>query len=522
MTGTDRIEREIKLASDAPLDAARIGRIATTLGIAPGRPTRVHHTDVYFDDLELTLARAGCGLRLRRENGIACLSLKTELGADGDVRERREIEVRVEDDSREPSCVRDLPAALRRSLAARVALQRVGPVARLDTVRTCWSFGDGGGAVELALDEVTVLADDGRIAGVFCECEIEAGSRRGVAMARRLAAALRAELGLRDAEGNKLTRALALLGTLLADDGEPTPLRADVPGDDAARELLLRHFAAMRREEQRVIASGSIAAVHALRVACRHGRATLRHFAGCLPPDQEDLLRGTFKDTAHACAALRELDVLLDDLKADRESLPDVLLDDARAIRRHVAHSRARLMCDARAALARPKRRARLARVEEILSARRTGERATVREFAPRCLHAAADRVIAAIAPGVRRLDDDAIHELRLALRELRHAAEDFVDVYGKDLSRFAERLARLVDLTGRHSDAIDATRRLLGLSAKAHGLRRKQLPVLGCLAALAVHRADRARLEIDAARTDLADDELRALLAAILRSPRS
>lgn len=519
MSATRTREREIKLASDRPLDAARVERIAESLGLQLTGTRRIRHEDVYFDDPGLRLARAGRGLRVRRADGGLRLTLKTELGGEGALRARDELEVVLVG---EPPCrVRDLPAPIREQLAAFSTVRRLAPIAALDTQRTRLVSGHGDTAVEVSLDDVDVLDATGRQVGRFHECEVEIGPRCDPAVWTRFADALRSELGLTDAPANKLGRALALLGTPTC-IATPGPLQATLPVSEAARRILLGHLDAMRRERERVLRSGAVDAVHALRVACRRGRTTLRTFAPWLPERLLRALKRVFRSAARACGPLRDLDVLVEDLRADREALPDPLRAAARAIRRHLARQRQRLLEDARRELGRKRRATQLARAAALLEAEPADASPPLGEVAPACVRAAAERVLGdaerILARPVATVGDDAIHELRLALKDLRYVAETFVELFGRALARFGKRMAGLQEITGRHHDASVAIERLLGLAGKRSGLRRRTLPVLGALAALAAQRVREARAALDASRDDLDPNDLRVLLDAILR----
>lgn len=517
MTPGVQREREYKLTSDRAIALEAVRELAAARGLALRVVRSIRQTDTYFDTPQFDLARTGRGLRLRESPRSRTLGLKTEVGKKNGLHEREEVEAPFSGSV--PARSDRLPDALRervRSIAGSAALS---PVAILRTTRRRLVTGDGAERIEIAIDAVDVLDADGRVAGSFHECEIELGERVEPAPWSRLADALKGELGLSASRGNKLRRALELLEIGIESD-RPAILRGDTPANEAARTALTALLRQMQAEEARVRERTSIKGVHKLRVACRRGRAAVRTFASVLPDDAARSLARLFQRTAKAFAVVRDLDVLLDDLRRDAEALPPALAKQCRKIRRQLAAARSELFAAGRGDLDRKRRRKDLDRVERFLTATDAEPSAPLSDFAPEHIRAAADAVLAFAPQDSQRLSDDDVHGLRLALKQLRYCAELFLDVYGDSLARFADRMAHLQELSGRQHDAVVAGARFADLADRRGGLKRRAVLTLGALLLINARRAESAREALDAARADLAPNDLRVLLDAILRRP--
>lgn len=106
----------------------------------------------------------------------------------------------------------------------------------------------------------------------------------------------------------------------------------DAPLAELGRVLLRRHLRRMLAAERKVRADRDVEQVHALRVATRRLRATLRLLAPVYRGgDLRDLSRGVGR-TARAAGAVRDRDVLLADLEARQAELPAPLAPGAAAL----------------------------------------------------------------------------------------------------------------------------------------------------------------------------------------------
>ncbi|MGE0733786.1 MAG: CHAD domain-containing protein [Alphaproteobacteria bacterium] len=224
-----------------------------------------------------------------------------------------------------------------------------------------------------------------------------------------------------------------------------------IDGIEAA-EPLVRH----RRS------SAAVDGVHDMRVSVRRLRAAFKIFRGVVPRE----LRKTFADEArwlgHALASARDWDVFIG------ETLPRLARSLEQAtqrepIERTAARKRQVAYRIARAALDDPRYRA----IKESFGDRLRDQlialepphgggalNAQVRSYAAQFLRKRG-RKLRATASDITRLDVDALHELRLKIKELRYAMQFFRPIYGSErATRYLDALRDLQDALGAINDA--------------------------------------------------------------------
>ncbi|MGE0143597.1 MAG: CHAD domain-containing protein [Planctomycetota bacterium] len=514
MTPAHSIEHEFKLIGDHGIENDAVRRAAARCGIALRTARTLRHVDTYLDTPDLTLARRGRGLRLREQGRSRSLQLKHELGNDAGLREREEYAVPW--DGSLPRRAAELPTALRSRIAPLIGDESLQPIAILRTLRRRLIGTANADRAEIALDDVEVSSPDGSVVGTFHECEIELAEGQTPAPWAKLARRLR-DHGLRDADDNKLTRSLAMLG-VEARWPASERIEEDVPLHEAARRCVAASLRRMQEAEVALHTKATKKHVHALRVACRRGRAALSIFEEVLPKKLERHLRRIFRDTAHSLDGLRDLDVAVDGMRALAAELPDDLANTAKSLRRRLASTRTNVVAKALSELDSRKRSKRITRCAGALATPRLRQNEPLREHATKAILRAATAVI---ERSRGELDDEALHRLRLAQKRLRYSAEHLGALFGPDLSRFVERLAHLQDLGGRYRDAIAAIERFRALS-KANGLRLRTFAMtLGALMGCAHRHAIATRAELDTALLDLERDDLLVLLRAIVETRR-
>lgn len=216
------LERELKYSSpDGVVPAlanisaalAEVGAEATDLGA-------LTHVDVYFDDADRAVQRAGLALRVRSTGGSRVATLKSRGSVMDGVHERDELEVAL------PSGTGPVPAPWPAQFQAHlpgVALAALQPHMIITTLRHRFTLLEGGVPVaELAFDEV-VCRPAAEVAlqyaideVMFHEVELEAltaGGRAPVPAAKLAAfgAQLQDLLPLYPSDITKLERATTLL-----------------------------------------------------------------------------------------------------------------------------------------------------------------------------------------------------------------------------------------------------------------------------------------------------------------------
>jgi CHAD domain-containing protein len=222
----------------------------------------------------------------------------------------------------------------------------------------------------------------------------------------------------------------------------------------------------------RLVAGSDAEALHDMRVAIRRQRSLLKVVRPVYGRFHADAVRRAFADVQRATGTLRDEEVLEETLAA--LELRDPVFEVWRArrkarerlLRRHVVTlaqgeglAVARRMLEALVALpVHPKRN-----VELAAFARRTVERA--------------ERGIRHL-PGVRLDDVDALHQLRIAFKNLRYALEAFLPALPPDAADRAKQAAQFQKRLGEIHD-VDVALEVLG--------RSRSLPELS------VRRASRA-----------------------------
>jgi inorganic triphosphatase YgiF len=333
----------------------------------------------------------------------------------------------------------------------------------------------GATRIEVAFDEGMIAS--GNRTRPICEVELElkSGNARDLyEFAAKLAGALPLRLDI----VSKAERAYRLGA------GTPPPpvktrpgaLPADLMLDEAIGRVLLgccdhyiANWAALRDSEDPE-------AIHQMRVALRRLRSALAMFKRALPCAEFDLFRAQAKDLASAlgpardCDAMREMIVEgpLAHFGGDRKSSSSgstsrfSALLDALAARRRDAYAQARSSLESSAPsvfvlqlsafVARRGWRNALSgpQLSDVIE--------PVEDFARHALDRLHKRVLKR-GKNLVALSDEARHEARIALKNLRYGAEFFAPCFDdpRGASAFLRATAQLQNLLGAHNDAASA-----------------------------------------------------------------
>jgi len=201
------MEREMKLAAETSFELPELDGIA---GLAAyDRGVRVLDA-TYWDTDDLALLRSGHGLRFRTtDGGSGRWTLKAGSHREGDLMVRDELELEGTPEA--------LPAEIRERVARVVELDRLRPVATLQTRRHIVDLeADGAPWAEVADDAVSVR-DGEREAERFREVEVELRGDTGRARLEAVLARLRAAGASGPTSSSKYARALAALGHDIGD-----------------------------------------------------------------------------------------------------------------------------------------------------------------------------------------------------------------------------------------------------------------------------------------------------------------
>lgn len=437
---------------------------------------------VYYDTPDRRLRARGASLRVREVDGRYVQTLKSAKRPDVPLAQRGEWEVELDGPAPRPAAFDD-PAA--HELTGLLLSEELGPVFELRVRRRValveWPPAGGNGRgdadgdadaarVELAFDDGRATVADGRSLPVS-EVELEL-VRGGAEALFGLAEAMRGVAPLRLEPLDKATRGwmLATGSPPAASKAAPVPLARGQTVDEALVAALgatLRHWL---DNEPAAADGGRPEGLHQLRVALRRLRSALTLFADALG----EPARGRWDDELRwllgHLGAPRDLDVLATGL------LPPLLEargeDDPtlRALRDAIAARRAAAQADLRETLA-SQRYADLAlslaawverrgwRGEAADPDARRRQEGEVAAFAAGVLRRRHKRV-AKRGRGFERLDPEARHRLRIALKKLRYGMDFFAGLFpGKRLDRFRKATARMQDRLGHLNDVAVASR---------------------------------------------------------------
>jgi len=416
------LEREVKLQPPEGFDLSRV----------EGERREPRQFDsTYYDTDDRRLARVGVALRRRVENGGGVWQLKLPQGAD-----RLEIELKGGE------------TAPGRAVGLLVGLTRrrpLEPVACLRTRRqTVAVHRNGSVLAEVVLDGVSVL-DGERVSGAFDELEIELveGTEDDL---RGLEQLLRGA-GARDAAGSsKLARVLGL-----------EPERAAKPAAGASPAEVLRAAVRAQLAELLVHDPGTRLGadpedLHQLRVSTRRLRAFLRAARPLVEREWAEGLRTELGWLGSELGPVRDLDVLLEHLRAESHSLEPAESRTFRPILRALDDQRKRHRSELLRGLESDRYLALLDRLETgeqpLLETETTLYAIWHREF--RLLR----RAMKALGPDPA---DGALHAARIRVKRARYAAELARPALGKRAAQFVEAAKELQDVLGAHQDAVVA-----------------------------------------------------------------
>lgn len=402
----------------------------------------VYLTDRYFDTADGALAAAGYGARLRSSGRTTVIGLKSDIAVVGARHRRHEIEApatrSLHPTRWPPSTARAIVERLagRRRLIQRLVIRQRRHERAIVT---------GGARLVVSLDDARVLvggAEVGRLRGL--EVEHRGGRRAALA---GVAAALEDSGLVVMQPHSKLRLAEGLARAAQA-------VRADESFSEAGRRVLRRHLLRLLEREP-PMREGDVLALKQMRVATRRMRAVWRVFDGAYRRREQRRYLDELRVTAARLGAVRDLDVLLEDLPAQPLLGP---LADAWRDRREAAWSELLAHLDAGAF-----RRF----IDDYLDfAERPGRHATrrlagasVADEAPARIRRAYQRLVS-VGPSVATVDAVGLHGLRILGKRLRYTLETFRDLLPEPLAgRLLARLVAMQDHLGALNDAIVAGR---------------------------------------------------------------
>jgi triphosphatase len=467
----DRIDQEIEIKFIANAQGFNAAMQSGIFSSSPAFHTRSLRS-IYFDTADGDLRKNGITLRIRKTGRAAnVLNMK----AAGGLFQRREIEVSSPDLKPNLSLLgEDTANALARLVGDRpleaqfeTLVKRAAAIVRV-----------GGSEIEVAFDDGSIAAGELRLPLMEVELELKSGGEPDL---YDLAILLAEEFPLGLDFVSKAGKGFRACGKEEAAsvNARPVLFSSDATLEEAVAAVIsntLNHFvsnwAALRE-------SGSPESIHQMRVSLRRMRSGLAMFKRALPCPEFDELRRQARQIASALGPVRECDALRQNAELGALTDPNrpdgcALLLNALEKRRTGALKGARAVIEARdATLFVLKTQSLLARRawRAGLSVEERGQLAEpVREFAASALERLSARALKRGA-ALPDISDTARHELRIALKNLRYAADFFSSLFGRRRKKeiFLRCVSQLQDLLGAHNDAV-MTRKLLSELCEGNG----------------------------------------------------
>jgi len=488
------LERELKLNASAEFrlpDLSIGGLDAVVAG-------RRYLDAVYYDTADLRLARWGCSLRHRTDEGW---TVKLPPVADWDLQQRKEVRFRGSWDQ-----IPTAAEALVRVFTRRAPLQQI---ARLRTVRKPVLLVDGLGRciAEVVDDDVSTYRGQGP-AGRFREIEIELAEGTDEEILNGLVSSLREAGAGSISRMSKLARALG--SSALRDPDVVVAEPGDVP---SAGEVIQTAFA--RSAHRFIVHMPGVhlgedpEALHQARVATRRLRSDLRTFGPLLDEDWVTSFRDELRWLGSALGRVRDVDVLTLRLAATARQLPSADRYPLRVMMTMLHSERERRRRALLKAVGEDRYLELLDQMVEGANHPRLLPSADrpFREALLTLVEAPFEWLMQTVTELPDKPADADLHRIRIRAKRVRYAAEAIAPVVGKKAARFATAAARLQDTLGELQDSTVAYTWLMN-SANHH-------PAIaftaGQLAGFEIARAESARTGWFPAWQVLSGDKLRS-----------
>ena len=480
------MEVELKLVV-APEDLARVERHPALKGMRHWAVRREHLATVYYDTPDFALAREGVALRVRRNGERSVQTLKAAAIAAAGLHAREELEWPLAGGAGPDLAVLD-ETPYRRLFARKRVRERLQPVftTEFDRAARMVAFADGT-AAELAIDRGEIRAGERAASISEAEIELKTGdAHRLFALAREIARDVPVRIG----HASKAERGYALAS------GAPTapqkaravPLDGPLSAGAALRRIAFGCIAQMQANEEGLLLGKDPEYLHQFRVGLRRLRSCLGLAGLALGKPAVAAVADELRWLQNTLGPARDWDVLTTETLAmlARSVAAGAALKAfrARCTRIRRAHGEA-----AGEAIRSPRYTALVLGLGEQFAhddlagfARQVppaadappehhtpGLAAPVAEFAAFALDRL-DRRLRKRGADVPKATPAARHQVRIAAKKLRYAAEFFGALYPKKrVAPYLAALEDLQDILGALNDAVVADR-LLTESVAASG----------------------------------------------------
>ena len=446
--------REIELK--ASIDPEQLDKVKSLPAIRKrtvGRARSRKLVTVYFDTPDHELRRQGLSLRVRKVGRayVQCVKLThSRLGG---------IPVRIEWEGPVPSqnpAISVIEEKKLRRLIRRAGPDRLQPVFRTDIQRSSRTLKfDDGSSASLDVDVGEIVTENDSEPICEFELELESGAPENLF---DLASEIGQVVPFRLASMSKASRGYALL---TQDDPKPQKyaklnLVKDATVEQVLTDLVQHCLDHLRANETVVSATDDSEGVHQMRIALRRLRAAMQLFRPSLPPDQYGWIITEAKWLTSELSAARAWDVLAD------EFMPPVTQLYAKdqefiSLTTPVEQARQKSHQRARDAIGTKRYTEFLLRLSAWLSSQAWREQ-SVTEHTTRLLDPIGEHCVTLLQKRDRRvrkrgqdienLSDEALHELRLAVKKLRYVVDFFENLYPKKQVKAYRK--HLIDLQNR------------------------------------------------------------------------
>ncbi len=410
-----------------------------------GRPRSRRLAASYYDTEDETLRKGGIVLSIKEGE-----RQRTQIAASNTISVSSVLEVGAA-----PDLARIRDADIRTRAVRLVSDAALAPVFQADIRTRAYALSIEGIPVEMTLGVGQISASDNT--DEFAEVAFRAADRTAAYRAAEgVAAVIPVSIERRDfiARGYDLAHgrhARAVLARDVALDDGWNARR----GLTAIMRGCLDQFAA---NEVAFTAGGGSEAIHQLRVSIRRMRAAFSAFSSAVPPDEVADFRTDLQWLQQIFGPLRDWDVFCNEtLSAFRSALPNH--DGLRALASDARAARGQTLIAAREALASVRHGLFQVRLERWLEKDAGEEGPRLGEFAAKAM-AKRDRKLRRAGKSLNGSTPERLHDVRIAAKKARYAAEFFRDLFGgKATRKYLRALRRIQDGLGAMNDANMARR---------------------------------------------------------------
>ena len=428
-----------------------------------GAPVDAKRTaSVYYDTSNGKLRKAGVTLRVRQSGDAMLQTIKADGRGAAGLFDRAEWEAPIA--RLEPDFGLVAGTAADEPLRDAETRAELTPVFETVVERRRWDIRGDKSEIELILDRGELVAGARRQPLVEIEMELKQGSRTALFdLARVLSMAAPLKIGVltKSEQGYRLARGK----TSPVQKAEAVVVDADMSAGKGFAQIAgacIRHF---RLNEPGVLLLRDGEALHQARVALRRLRSAFSIFRPVVAGEAGDALRGELGRLSRILGGARDLDVFI----AKRLGGAD------NAVRTRVIAERERAYDEAVVALEAPRFRGVMIDLLAWISDGEWRDEKAAEQPLPVFAASALDRFRRKVKKGGRdlaKLDDEARHEVRIAGKKLRYAAEFFEALAtgkkrGKRRDAFMSALETLQQNLGDLNDLVTAKELALSLSAK-------------------------------------------------------